>query len=110
MNLLNLSIHFHFLNFQLKQYFVDSNFPEWTKSSVGITTPLTLPDNKGDSDENPNKGFGCERESQCLIPTCKEQYLIPKNEKEFLAHLLQQHKIVIGKILTRALISSNLPY
>ena len=68
---------------------------------MGITTPLTLPDNKGDTDGNPIKGFGCERESQCLIPTCKEQYVIPKNEKEFLAHLLQQHKIVIGKILTR---------
>ena len=35
--------------------------------------------------------------------------MIPKNEKEFLAHLLQQHKIVIGKILTMVLIPLNAP-
>ena len=81
---------------------MDSNFPEWTKSSVGITTPLTLPDNKGMSVDNPNTGFGCEREAECLIPNCNERFVVPKQEKEYLAHLLQLHRIVIGEF-------SNIP-
>ena len=81
---------------------MDSNFPEWTKSSVGITTPLTLPDNKGMSEDNPNTGFGCEREAECLIPNCNERFVVPKQEKEYLAHLLQLHRIVIGEF-------SNIP-
>ena len=78
---------------------MDSNFPEWTKSSVGITTPLTLPDNKGLAEDNPNTGFGCEREAECLIPNCNERYVVPKQEKEYLAHLLKLHQIVIGELL-----------
>ena len=78
---------------------MDSNFPEWTKSSVGITTPLTLPDNKGMAEDDPNTGFGCEREAECLIPNCNERYVVPKQEKEYLAHLLKLHQIVIGELL-----------
>ena len=80
---------------QLKQYFVDTNFPEWTKSSVGITTPLTLPEKSNTmlkDDGDPNS----EREAECLIPTCKMKYPVPKQHGDYLRHLLEDHKIVIG--------------
>ena len=77
---------------------MDSNFPEWTKSSVGITMPLTLPDKKQETNGYHQKGFGCEREAECLIPTCDIQHVIPLQEKEYLGHLLQMHQIVIGRI------------
>ena len=80
---------------QLKQYFVDTNFPEWTKSSVGITTPLTLPEKSNTmlkDDGDPNS----EREAECLIPTCKMKYPVPKQHGDYLRHLLEDHQIVIG--------------
>lgn len=73
----------------LKQYFDDTNFPEWTKTQVGITVPLTLP-------EKPSSEFGKPRESCCLI--CNDTFPIPEKEKEFFAHLLEVHSIVIGDV------------
>ena len=83
---------------QLKQYFVDSNFPEWTKSSIGITTPLTLPETKSITEDESTGGFGCERDAECLIPKCNTRYIVPKQEPEYLRHLLQDHQIVIGTV------------
>ena len=75
---------------------MDSNFPEWTKSSIGITTPLTLPENKNTNEAASEVGFGCEREAECIIPTCDVKYVVPKQQPEYLQHLLQDHQIVIG--------------
>jgi hypothetical protein len=70
---------FSWFYFQLKQYFHDSNFPEWTKTQSGITVPLTLP-------ERPPSDFGQPRETSCLM--CQDVFLIPEKEKEFLSHLV----------------------
>ena len=75
---------------------MDSNFPEWTKSSIGITTPLTLPEGRANNELSPERRFGCEREAECLIPTCNTKYVVPKQEPEYLQHLLKNHQIVIG--------------
>lgn len=73
----------------LKQYFDDTNFPEWTKTQTGITVPLTLP-------EKPTSDFGKPRETCCLI--CNDTFLIPEKERDFFAHLLESHSIVIGDV------------
>jgi hypothetical protein len=67
------------VSFQLKQYFHDSNFPEWTKTQAGISVPLTLP-------EKPASDFGQPRETSCLM--CSQIFRLPEREKEFLAHLV----------------------
>jgi hypothetical protein len=84
---------------QLKQYFDDSNFPEWTKSQAGITVPLTLP-------EKPASDFGQPRETACLM--CQQVFAVPEREKDFLAHLVMlthhcifnRHRCSILSILT----------
>ena len=43
-------------------------------------------------DGDPNS----EREAECLIPTCKMKYPVPKQHGDYLRHLLEDHKIVIG--------------
>ena len=85
---------------------MDSNFPEWTKSSIGITTPLTLPENKTKAASCETE-FGCEREAECLIPTCNIKYVVPKQEPEYLQHLLEGHQIVIGIFWFKYLNSVN---
>ena len=78
---------------------MDSNFPEWTKSNVGITTPLTLPEAKVSNNEAAGEiRFGYERETECLVPFCFLRFVVPKCEPDFSRHLLQDHQIVIGKV------------
>ena len=37
-----------------------------------------------------------ERVAECLIPTCNMKYPVPKQHGDYLRHLLEDHKIVIG--------------
>jgi len=65
--------------FQLKQYFDDTNFPEWTKGSRGITQPLSFPE------KEKCLLFDKERVMICLL--CEETFEHPQKEKDFLKHL-----------------------
>jgi hypothetical protein len=76
------------ISFQLKQYFHDSNFPEWTKTQAGITVPLTLP-------ERPPSDFGQPRETSCLM--CSNVFPIPEREKDFLSHLVFNHTNILNQ-------------
>ncbi len=75
---------------QLKQYFDDANFPEWTKSQPAITAPLTFPERKS------MFLFDQERDMVCLI--CDDTFCHPREEQDFLKHLLLEHKFVIGDV------------
>ncbi|CAB4066897.1 unnamed protein product [Lepeophtheirus salmonis] len=50
-----------------KQYFDDSNFPEWTKSNIGITVPLMFPEQK-------ISPFGVDKKSACIF--CEEKFIV----------------------------------
>ena len=43
-------------------------------------------------DGDPNN----DREAECLIPTCQIKYPVSKQHGDYLRHLLEDHKIVIG--------------
>ena len=89
---------------------MDSNFPEWTKSNVGITTPLTLPEDKALNNEAAGEiRFGYERETECLVPSCFLKFVVPKHEPDFSRHLLQEHHIVIGNVDVNYHISPQYP-
>jgi len=74
----------------LKQYFADSNFPEWTKGSRGITVPLSFPEKES------SPFFDKDRQIVCLL--CEETFEHPKEEKEFLVHLTGEHRFIIGNV------------
>ena len=75
---------------QLKQYFDDSNFPEWTKGSRGITVPLSFPEKES------SPFLDKDRTIVCLL--CEENFEHPKKEKEFLLHLTCEHRFIIANI------------
>ncbi|XP_040570766.1 zinc finger protein 277 [Lepeophtheirus salmonis] len=72
-----------------KQYFDDSNFPEWTKSNIGITVPLMFPEQK-------ISPFGVDKKSACIF--CEEVWLLPKDQQSFFRHLLEVHSFVVGDV------------
>ena len=75
---------------QLKQYFDDSNFPEWTKGSRGITVPLSFPEKES------SPFLDKDRTIVCLL--CEESFEHPQKEKEFLLHLTCEHRFIIANI------------
>eukprot|EP00096_Caligus_rogercresseyi_P008554 TRINITY_DN2755_c0_g1_i1.p1 TRINITY_DN2755_c0_g1~~TRINITY_DN2755_c0_g1_i1.p1 ORF type:complete len:491 (-),score=171.02 TRINITY_DN2755_c0_g1_i1:16-1488(-) len=72
-----------------KQYFDDSNFPEWTKSNIGITVPLMFP-------EQEDPSFGSDRDSVCLF--CEKSWPLPSEQQGFFKHLLEVHSFVVGDV------------
>jgi len=74
----------------LKQYFDDSNFPEWTKGSRGITVPLSFPEKES------SPFLDKDRTIVCLL--CEESFEHPLKEKEFLLHLTCEHRFIIANI------------
>jgi len=72
-----------------KQYFDDTNFPEWTKGSRGITVPLSFPE------KEPSPILDDERLIVCLL--CEENFNYPHQKSELISHLLLEHGFVIDK-------------
>lgn len=85
----------------LKRYFDDKNFPEWTKTNLGITTPLSFP-------EREKLPMGHEQETFCLL--CEKIFSLPKNGEELLKHLVDQHHFVIGEVNLIADLPSYINY
>lgn len=85
----------------LKQYFHDSNFPEWTKSHTGITVALSFP-------ERPASLMDKERPVCCLL--CDLKFLHPSGEQDILKHLMEAHKFVIGDVHMIADLPSYVAY
>lgn len=72
-----------------KRYFSDVNFPEWTKSQTGITTPLVLPEEPSD------RHYGTETQTTCL--KCPKTYSVPSQNLDLVAHMTMEHFIIIDE-------------
>ena len=75
---------------QFKQYFADSNFPEWTKGSQGITVPLSFPEKES------SPFMDKDRIIICLL--CEEKFEYPRQKDEFLVHLTCEHRFIIANV------------
>lgn len=87
---------------QLKQYFEDSNFPEWTKGSAGIAKPLFFPERENTS------FFDKDRIIVCLL--CEDTFNYPSEKANFLRHLTLEHKFIIGSVETISDLPSYIAY
>ena len=87
---------------QFKQYFDDDNFPEWTKGSRGITVPLSFPEKES------SPSLDEDRLMVCLL--CEENFIHPGQRDDFLRHLTQEHRFVIGQVKLVADLPSYVAY
>lgn len=86
----------------MKKYFDDSNFPEWTKSNMGITVPLSFPE------KETSPFLDKERDIVCLL--CEDSFSHPQQEKEFLKHMMVEHRFVISEVQLIADLPSYVAY
>ena len=70
--------------------FADSNFPEWTKGSRGITVPLSFPEKES------SPFLDKDRIMLCLL--CEEKFEHPQRKDEFLVHLTCEHRFIIANV------------
>jgi len=85
-----------------KQYFADSNFPEWTKGSRGITVPLSFPEKES------SPFMDKDRIIICLL--CEEKFEYPRQKDEFLVHLTCEHRFIIANVETISDLPSYIAY
>jgi len=71
------------------EYGETENFPKRTNPEPGILEPLRLP-------EKENTPIFEEQEIICLL--CDDNYTLPSQQKDFLKHLLSEHKFVISDV------------